>query len=267
MNKHLHISVRLLVEHLLRTGDLSSPFDGLLRTNGLTGIKAHQKVQQSRPASYASEVPVEYLVSSDPYSLHIQGRIDGVYRQMGNQVLEEIKTTQRDLDGFISASEDLHWAQLKVYAACYAAAHEVEELTLQLTYLQLDSGQVRTFFQDAKAEALALFLEDLIDRYLDWVRRLDERKSRRDRSIRTADFPYPVLRAGQSCMMDEVGAALRAGEQCLIQAPTGTGKTVAALYPALRALAARDIERVFYLTARTTGRAIAEKTLDEMRAK
>jgi DNA excision repair protein ERCC-2 len=267
VNKNLRISVRSLVEHMLKTGDLSSPFDGLTRPNGLTGIRAHQKIQQSRPASYTPEVPVEYLVNSDPYNLQIQGRIDGVYRHLGVQVLEEIKTTQRDLDSFISGSQVLHWAQLRVYAACYAAVHESDELTLQLTYLQVNSGQVQTFFQNETAETLALFLEGLVDRYLDWVKQIDRRKARRDRSIHTVDFPYPVLRAGQSRMMDEVRAAFQSREQCLIQAPTGTGKTVAALCPALRALAEQDIERVFYLTARTTGRAIAEKTLDEMREK
>lgn len=267
MNKNLHVSVRALVELLLKTGDLSSPFDGLYRPNGLSGIRAHQKIQKSRPASYTPEVPVEHRVRSGPCVLQIQGRIDGIYRSMGKLILEEIKTTQRELDGFITGSQALHWAQLRVYAACYAAAQGIDELTLQLTYLQLDSGRVRTFFLDETAEALTLFLEDLIDRYLDWVTRVESHKTRRDRSIHTSEFPYPELRAGQQRMMAEVSGTLRGGEQCLIQAPTGTGKTAAALYPALRALSDGDIERVFYLTARTTGRAIAEKTLDEMRAK
>ena len=119
MSRHIRIAVRTLVGHLLRRGDLSAGFEGLSRPHGLAGIRGHQKIQAARPPGYAREVAVSYTAESGPYTLEIQGRIDGVYEQMGKTVLEEIKTTQTDLDRFIEQNDALHWAQLKVYAALF----------------------------------------------------------------------------------------------------------------------------------------------------
>lgn len=251
----------------MRGGDLASGFDGPSRPNGLAGIRGHQRLQKSRPPSYTREVPIGTSAESETFTLEIRGRIDGVYERKGKVVLEEIKTTQRDLDPFIEQNEGLHWAQLRVYGALFASEKKKEELTLQLTYWQVDSGEIRTFFRDERAVDLSAFLHELIERYVQWVSRIEAWKGLRNQSIGAAGFPYPELRTGQSLMMEQVKTAIEAQAQALIQAPTGIGKTVAALSPALKTLAEDHIELLFYLTARTTGRAIAEKTLDEMRSR
>ncbi len=253
------------MEHLERRGDLSAGFDGLARPNSMTGIRGHQKIQRSRPPSYRKEVAVAYVSESGPYTLEIQGRIDGVYEQDGEVVIEEIKTTQnKDLGGFIGRNEGLHWAQLMVYAALYASEQGVDELRLQLTYWQVERNETRTFFRDESSRDLRTYLNDLIERYLEWRQKIDSWRAERDRTIREGGFPYAGLRAGQARMMEQVSDTIAGQGQSLIQAPTGTGKTVAALFPALKALAEERSEFIFYLTARTTGRAIAEKTLEEM---
>ncbi|MGB2908861.1 MAG: ATP-dependent DNA helicase [Candidatus Aminicenantaceae bacterium] len=266
MTRQIRISVRALVEHHLLRGDLSAGFDRLARPNNMAGIRGHQKIQRSRPSSYSHEVAVAYTAESGPYTLEIQGRIDGVYEQKGHVVVEEIKTTQRDLDSFIDQNQGLHWAQVRVYAALFASKQEEDELRLQLTYWQVESNEIRTFFRDERAEDLFAFLHGLIKRHLEWVEKIDTCRERRDLSIRESEFPYATLRDGQACMMEQVSDTIAEQGQTLIQAPTGTGKTVAALFPALKALAQDRIELIFYLTARTTGRAIAEKTLEEMRS-
>jgi DNA excision repair protein ERCC-2 len=209
-------------------------------------------------------VAVSWAAERGPYTLEIHGRIDGVYKRQGKIVVEEIKTTPRSLDQTLSDGAHLHWAQLRVYAALLAMELEIEELLLQLTYMQTDNGEIRTLFREEKAAPLCEYLEGLIEDYLDWIRRIDTWKAERNRSIQKKDFPFVSLRRGQARMMEEVYRTILTRTRSLIQAPTGIGKTVAALFPALRAMAENQIERIFYLTARGTGQNIAERTLDEM---
>ena len=267
MKKLIKISVRAFVEHLLRQGDLSSVFDLSSRTSGYSGLRAHQKIQKSRPDTYNSEVPVFYRIDNESLTLDIQGRIDGVYRQNGSVVIEEIKTTRRDLDNFIAEQNSLHWAQVKTYAAMYSLENNIDNIQAQLTYCQLETGEIKTFFQEISNEKLRLFFHDLASQYLDWMERIESWQSARSEAILNANFPYSSFRLGQLQMVEDVSHTIQNQEQMIIQAPTGTGKTIAALFPAVKALAQGHVEKIFYLTARTTGRVIAEKTLMELNTK
>ncbi len=267
MKKLIRVSVRAFVEHLLQQGDLSSVFDLTSRTSGYNGLRAHQKIQKSRPDSYHSEVPVFYRIDNESLTLDIQGRIDGVYRQNGSVVIEEIKTTRRDLDTFIAEQNPLHWAQVKTYAAIYSLENNIDTIQTQLTYCQLETGEIKTFSQKASCDELNLFFLDLASQYLDWMERIESWQRVRNEAILNADFPFSSFRLGQLQMIEEVSHTIKNQEQLIIQAPTGTGKTIAALFPAIKALAQGHVEKIFYLTARTTGRVIAEKTLKELNTK
>ncbi len=262
--KQIRISVRSLVQHVMCRGNLSSGPNGGIKSPSLTGIRGHQKLQKSRPPSYIREHTVHFQAEIGNYVIDILGRIDGVYEQDNSPVLEEIKTTRQNLNSFILEAEVLHWAQLQVYGALFSIEQEKSEITLQLTYYQLESGEVRTIVRSHSARELCDFLYELLERYLEWIEQVDAWQSRRNRSILENDFPYASKRPGQSRMMEHVRSTILSQGQSLIQAPTGIGKTVAALYPSVTTLAENHIEKIFYLTARTTGRAIAEKTLDEM---
>ena len=267
MKKLIKISVRAFVEHLIRQGDLSSVFDLNSRTSGYSGLRAHQKIQKSRPDTYHSEVPVFYRIDNESLTLDIQGRIDGVYRQNGSVVIEEIKTTRRDLDNFIAEQNSLHWAQVKTYAAMYSLENNIDNIQAQLTYCQLETGEIKTFFQEASSDELNLFFLDLANRYLDWMKRIESWQSARNEAILNANFPFSSFRLGQLQMVEDVSHTIQNQEQMIIQAPTGTGKTIAALFPAVKSLAQGHVDKIFYLTARTTGRVIAEKTLMELNTK
>jgi DNA excision repair protein ERCC-2 len=267
MKKLIKISVRTLVEHLLRQGDLSSVFDLSLRTSDYNGLRAHQKIQKSRPDTYHSEVPVFYRIDNESLTLDIQGRIDGVYRQNGSVVVEEIKTTRGDLDNFIADLNPLHWAQVKTYSAIYSQKNDIDNIQAQLTYCQLETGEIRTLSQDVIRDELNLFFLDLASRYLDWMERIECWHNARNKTILNAAFPFSSFRLGQLQMVEDVSRTIQNQEQMIIQAPTGTGKTIAALYPAVKSLAQGHVEKIFYLTARTTGRMIAEKTLMELNTK
>lgn len=265
MKSHIHISVRNLVEFLLRRGDLAHVFD-ITGRSPLAGIRGHQKIQKTRPENYNEEVSVNCRIEDEGFVLDLNGRIDGVYELDGKIVLEEIKTTNRDLEEFIADEEYLHWAQLKTYAAIYASDLNLTLITGQLTYLQVTTGEVRTLFKEFDSRELSVFLLELTSQYLSWMGKVQTWQQARDRAITMADFPYPDLRAGQERMIEQVTHTISSRGQLIIQAPTGTGKTVAVLYPAIRSLAEGQIQKIFYLTARGTGRVIAERTLEELKA-
>ncbi len=262
---NIRISVRALVEHLLHQGDLSTNIEISSRTSIFAANYAHQKIQKSRPEPYATEMPVFYRATNGRYALDIQGRIDGLYELAGTVVIEEIKTTRKDLDNFIEQNDALHWAQLKAYAAIYAIENGLERILTQLTYGHMESGEVRTYFQEYQSDELRMFFRDLLERYFDWMEKIGDLQEERDRSIIAAGFPFPSFRPGQRQMIQDVSAIIEDEEQIIIQAPTGIGKTVAVLYPAIKALADGRIQKIFYLTSRTTGRLIAEKTLGQFR--
>jgi len=259
----LRVSVRGLVEHSLRSGDLDLEAFGV--TSSLEAIRAHQKLQASRPEGYRKEVPVSRAFERDGLVLDVHGRIDGVLERGAETVVEEIKTTRGDLEEVSRREKPTHWGQLRVYAFLYAIEKEPEAIDARLTYYHLDTGRTVEIDRRFHFQELRELTEELVFRYLDWMARVIDLAARRDASIAAASFPFPSYRPGQREMAVAVYRAIREGETLLLQAPTGIGKTAGALFPALKALAEGRTERIFYLTARTTGRALAETCLGDIR--
>lgn len=264
MKKEHQISVSLLVEHVLHKGDLNLAFGLFDRTAGLKGIRAHQKLQRQRPDNYAYEIPVSRWIESENVSLLIQGRIDGICRVDGKIIIEEIKTTSRDLDTFMAEFESLHWGQVMAYAAMYAEENELESVSARLTYLQHEKGTVKTFTREFSREELEVFFFELTKVYLQWIEKLESWRDLRDKNITEGEFPFDSFRAGQQRMARDVYQTIKQEGQLIIQAPTGIGKTIGVLFPAVKALAEGYTDKIFYLTARTTGRIIAQETLSGM---
>jgi DNA excision repair protein ERCC-2 len=269
LKEKLQIAVRDLVAHTLRSGDLSSTFTGASRT--LDAIRAHQKVQKSRPPGYEAELTVAHLLETDALLLEISGRIDGVYKgnaftstDSGSEnfvLIEEIKTTTDDPGAYESSDQPLHWAQAKVYAYIYATANKLEQIDIQLTYYQLDTGRVAEIRRRFTLDDLSGFFHVLVEKYLAWAMQLVSWRRLRDNSIENLGFPFSGFRPGQREMAVAVFKTIRHKQQLLVQAPTGIGKTMAVLYPAIKALGSHLTEKLFYLTARTTARTVAEKAI------
>jgi DNA excision repair protein ERCC-2 len=194
--------------------------------------------------------------------LRIQGRIDGVLATPGQVLLEEIKTVQGHWDG---AADPLHWAQAKCYGYIYAYDHCLPELLIQLTYLNVNTGKLTDFRERFSYGELSGFFSRTTAPYIEWLRERHCWCQQRDSSINSLNFPFPRYRPGQRDLAVAVYRTLARGGRLFIEAPTGIGKTVAVLYPALKALASAKLERIFYLTARTVGRTVVEKALDELR--
>jgi DNA excision repair protein ERCC-2 len=263
LKKELKIAVRDLAAHVLRSGDLK--FEFLSATRPVEAIRIHQKIQQSRPDNYIAEVPISIQVESEMFILTIGGRIDGIYLESGGVLIEEIKTTTRNLDYFAQHKDPIHWGQLKCYAYIYAKLQKLSEVGTQLTYYQMDTGDTRKFKQHYTVDELEPFFQNLSADYLRWAETIVNWEVVRDESIRNLEFPYGEYRPGQREMAVGVYRTIKNGDQFLVQAATGIGKTMAAIFPAVKAIAEGLNAKVFYLTARTTGRIAAEKALDELR--
>ena len=262
MKSVLRISVRDLVEYGCRSGDLDIEFVGTRRA--VDAIRAHQRIQHSRPSNYQAEVSVTYRVEKEDFDLHIGGRIDGVLTGSDDApetVIDEIKTVTRWPDGDEFPDNPMHWGQARVYGFMYATQHGLQQVDIQLTYCHIDSGETRERRRTVDLQALRLFFEELANRYLAWARSVIAWGRLRDESIRSLQFPFPSYRPGQRRMAVETYRAVQASDQLIMQAATGIGKTMAVVFATVKAIADGHTDKVFYLTARTTGQSAAEKAV------
>jgi DNA excision repair protein ERCC-2 len=257
--------VRDLVEYTMRTGDLNLTFFSADRP--LQAIRAHQVIQESRPEEYTAEVPVNHCVETDRFLLSIGGRIDGVYEYDKRVIIDEIKTTRSPLPDLREKENGVHWAQAKCYAYIHAMQRNLKQIDVQLTYFQLEQNGTAEMRRGYSIEELEDFFNNMVARYLKWAEVVVDWSELRDRSIILMRFPFDNYRPGQARMMEEVASIISERSALLIQAPTGIGKTMAVIFPAVQALPSGLAGKVFYLTARTTGRAAAEQSLETLKRK
>jgi DNA excision repair protein ERCC-2 len=261
----LKISVRHLVAYTLRSGDLDLTTFG--SPSSSSAIRLHQTIQDSRPKEYEREVPVHYEYETEDYVLEISGRIDGVYRYPDEVIIDEIKTTNKDLDQLIDSENVLHWGQVKCYAFLYAQSHHLLTIATQLTYFNHQNRQMKELRHAFDVFTLEEFFNKIANQYLEWIDKVYKWIELRNITIRELTFPYDNMRAGQEEIIKGVKSAIEKSHQLLIQAPTGIGKSMAVIYPSIKAIPVKKIKKIFYLTARTTGRTAAEDAIDLLREK
>lgn len=258
----MRVSVRDLVEFELRSGDLVWTANGHSRTS--EGIKAHQFIQKGYGQEYQPEVRLSYLYEQDGMDIEIHGRADGIIKKDSGICIDEIKSTTRDLDLIDEMFSEIHWAQAKCYAFIYAAQNELKTIDVQLTYYHLDYGETRILTHSYIFEDLKKFFHSLVKSYLRWAKNIQKWKENRDKSIHNLVFPYPSYRDGQRELIIAAYKTIEQGKKLFVQAPTGIGKTIATLFPGLKALSSGLTSQIFYLTAKTITRTVAEKALIEL---
>ena len=265
MKERHQIAVRTLAEYVLRSGDLDMRFSAQGRL--LEGLRAHQRIQRQRPDGYQAELPVSIEVDTSDLVLAIGGRIDGVLEIEAQTLVEEIKSTTKDLDQIKNSPNPCHWGQAKVYAYLLAQERNLDEVTVQLTYVHLDSGDVLELVESLSRDVLKDFFQDLTRQYIKWATTLTRWRHVRNQTLMALEFPFARYRTGQRAMAVAVYRAIRDGRQALIQASTGIGKTMAALFPALKTIGEGLTDRVFFLTARNTGKTSAIRALNLLQEK
>ena len=268
----IRLSVRELVEFLLRTGSIDSRFTGFDRAN--EGARIHRRLQKAAGEGYAAEVFLTAERTMEGIGFTIEGRADGIFTdEDGTVVIDEIKTTAAPTDAITEDMNPCHWAQGMVYGAICAEQRELETLDVRLTYYQIDTDEIIRYTRHFSAAELDAFLNDLLRQYLPWARRQLDWVEARNRSLGALQFPFPAYRPGQRALAGEIYRACAAGKaeqkggtRLFCQAPTGIGKTMSALFPALKAMGEGKGEKIFYLTARNTTQAAAEDALARLRA-
>jgi len=258
----VRISVRNLVEFIFRSGDIDSQF--MSNSRALEGTKAHQKVQKNNDyKSYLPEVTLKHEITFKGFFFSVEGRADGIIS--GDiPVIDEIKSTNKPMEHIEEDSSETHWAQAKCYAYIYSVQNGTESMCVQLTYYQLETEEIKRFRKQFLQSELEEFFFDLLDKYLIWADLTRDWVSRRDASIRSLDFPFSSYRKGQRELAVSVYRTIAEGKKIFIQAPTGTGKTISALFPAVKAIAEGHASKIFYLTAKTIVREVAEEAVLRM---
>lgn len=261
------LSVRRLVEFLLRTGSIDNRFTGFDRAN--EGSRIHRRLQRAAAKEwedYKAEVALRQDYTCDGILYTLEGRADGIFTRDGIPVIEEIKTTTLPMPDITEDHAPEHWAQGQVYAAMYALQNDLPRVTVLLTYFQVDEELAVRFERTYTASELNTIVLDLLHRYAPWARLAADWQAKSRTALRALAFPFASYRPGQRAMITEVYKVCRDGGQLLCQAPTGIGKTMSVLFPALKALGNGVTGPVFYLTARGTTRAAAESALNLLRA-
>ena len=269
--KVIAISVQNLLEYAQQSGDLSmgtySSSRAVEGTRGHATVRKALKNELTGDTVYEAEVPVSFMLEGKSTILEVTGRIDGVLKDASGITIHEIKTTTISLEHIEHDYNPQHWAQAKCYAYMFAYQYGLDYIAIRLTYYQLDEKQEKSFMDLYSIEALEEFFMPLVRECLTWQDMIHGWCSSRNESIEKLEFPYSGYRLGQQEFIDSVYKSIKEGDLLFAQAPTGTGKTIASLYPAAKALGEGLTSKVFYLTAKTTTRALAEKALEDMRAK
>lgn len=243
------VAVRELCEFTAKCGDLDLRFTPA--PTALEGIAGHAAVAARRGEGYEKEVSIV----GESGALRVRGRADGYYP--ARQELEEVKTYRGELERLPDNHRALHWAQLKVYGALICGARGLAEIRLTLVYFNIDTEEETLFSERHSAVALRAFFEDHCGRFQHWAELQLQHQAERNAALAESRFPHADFHAGQRQLAEAVYRTASRGGALLAQAPTGIGKSIGTLFPALKALAQGRLDKVFFLTAKTSGRQLA----------
>ncbi len=267
--ERFRVSVRDLVAATETRGDLRSGYAGSKRA--VLGIKGHQTIQAQRMAAndrvYEKEVSLSVELEQDHFILKVFGRADGVFPTESGFGVEEIKTCRRDPALLCENPRASHLAQLKCYGHMLARARNLETVELVLTYAQIRSHAVAEACQTCTASELAEFFKNQSEIYLSLLSRRQDWKRIRNQSIESLEFPFGKFRKGQRDLAEAVFRIIKHQKILFARAPTGTGKTIATLFPALKAMGLGHTQTLFYLTAKTPGKRVACQAVSLMAEK
>lgn len=285
--QELHTSVRNLVEFILRGGDIDNRSGRMITDAMMEGSKIHRKIQRSMGEDYQAEVPLTLTIQAEEYMLVIEGRADGIaYGEFPNQnsekeaytqdtfldrtdkseemvYIDEIKGVYRNV-ATMEAPVYVHKAQAMCYAYIYALQNHLDQIGVQMTYCNLDTEDVKLFQEVFAWDTLADWFGNLIAEYRKWADWQIMWRRKRQESIQNLEFPYPY-REGQRKLVGDVYRTIRRGKNLFLQAPTGVGKTISTIFPAVKAVGEELADRIFYLTAKTITATVAKETFGLLR--
>lgn len=262
----IRISVRNLVEFIFRSGDIDNRIGkGAQKEAMQEGSRMHRKIQERMGMEYRAEVPLKLEVPQEQYVLALEGRADGIITNADGVIVDEIKCMYTDVTRF-EEPIFVHKAQAMCYAYIYALQNGLDQISVQLTYCDLDTEEICRFEEAFSFFWLERWFQDMMEAYRKWTDFQFAWRKIRQTSIQTLEFPFPY-REGQYKLVGDVYRTIHRKKILFIQAPTGTGKTISTLFPAIRAVGENLGDKIFYLTAKTITRTVAKDTCDLLKAK
>lgn len=260
----MKISVRGLVEFIFRSGDIASGEGSFSKEAMAEGSRIHRKIQGKMGFAYDAEVPLKHEVKRDDFVLIIEGRADGIITEKDGVTIDEIKGVYKKLE-HMDEPVFVHKAQAMCYAYIYALQKELTEISVQMTYCNMDTEDIKRFKEEFTFEYLKEWFDTLVEEYCKWAQFEVDNRTLRNATIEDLEFPY-TYRSGQRDMVGSVYLSIKRRQNLFVQAPTGIGKTMGALFPAIKAMGDGYGEKLFYLTAKTIARGVAVDGLETLRA-
>lgn len=253
----VRISVRNLVEFIMRSGNLDNRSGSMDKEAMQKGSRLHRKIQKQMGSSYMAEVPLKKETEYEDVVIVVEGRADGIFNENGETSIDEIKGIYGNVEN-LKEPIAVHRAQAMCYGWIYAEKQNLDSIGIQMTYANLDTEEIRRFHERLTREELEIWYGNLLDAYHKWISWQIKWKKERNASMEKLEFPF-AYREGQRQMVSSVYHSISSGRQIFIQAPTGVGKTMSTIFPAVRAVGEGKGETVFYLTAKTITRTVAEE--------
>lgn len=264
-NPVTRISVRNLVEFILQGGDLDNRRGTIDKDAMLKGSRLHRKIQKQMGGDYRAEVALRMNCSYEDLDIRLEGRADGIFTEDEVVWIDEIK----GIYGNVEQMEEpvkVHKAQAMCYGYIYGVQEGLSKIGIQMTYANLETEVVKRFREVISIEELKEWYQKLLDEYHKWLSYQKKWKEERNHSLQSLEFPFSY-REGQRKMVSSVYHAIGASRQIFIQAPTGVGKTMSTIFPAVRAVGEGKGETIFYLTAKTITRTVAQEGFEVLREK
>lgn len=261
----VRISVRNLVEFIMRSGDLDNRRGSMDKETMLKGSRLHRKIQKQMGSNYMAEVSLKRESEYEDVVIVVEGRADGIFTEEDQTSVDEIKGIYGKLES-LQEPVPVHRAQAMCYGFIYAEKMKLSSIGVQMTYANLDTEETRRFREVLSIEELEVWYQKLLDAYHKWISWQIQWKQERNDSMKELEFPFPY-REGQRKMVSSVYHSISTGRQIFIQAPTGVGKTMSTIFPAVRAMGEGKGETIFYLTAKTITRTVAEEAYSILQEK
>jgi DNA excision repair protein ERCC-2 len=256
MSKEINLSVHGLVDFLLRKGDIDTRIYN--QSSMAEGTRVHLRYQQIQDGTYLSEQALEVSLSVNDFVFNLNGRADGIICGKNIPIIDEIKSTVDDLEHFYESQKEWHLGQAKCYAYMYGKMNNLSSLGVRLTYISQKDFEDRLVLNFSYTiEELEKYVTSLCEKYLEFYQNIYQHNLLKIESAGSLIFPYSFYRPGQKEMAKYVYGTIKKGETLFVEAPTGIGKTMSTLFPAVKSFNSLGVEKIFYLSAKTVAKNVA----------
>ena len=254
--KEIVLSVHGLVDFLLRSGNIDNRIFN--NSSMAEGSRVHLRYQQIQNNNYLSEEELSCEIVVDDFKFVISGRADGIILGKKTPIIDEIKSTVIELEKFYEENKNWHLGQAKVYAYMYAKENELDTMGVRLTYISQKDDEDKLIMNFSYSfDELEEFITNLCVDYLSFYKMIDLHKNQVKISADALDFPYGNYRPGQRDLAKYVYGTILNEDTLFIEAPTGIGKTISTLFPAIKSIPKCGSEKIFYLSAKAMAKEVA----------